>query len=439
MSFISLQFPLFFFSLLGLLSFARKNSMMWVALCGSFYFYGALHPELLVFLFWVIFISWFFASRIYRWGGNQKELLWLSLFLVFLPLLFLKSNHWTFLPSSLLLPVGISFFTFQAASYLMEIQRGTQNPVSLLSLSLYLSFFPQLVAGPIEKPGLLIPQLHKLKFPDQRALRDGIFEILCGLIKKCVLADRLALLVDPIFQSLPEFDLWTIAAATIFFGFQIYLDFSAYCHIAVGSARILGVRLSLNFDRPYLSKSPSEFWRRWHRTLGIWFRDYIYIPLGGARKNTSFALFCVFILSGIWHGRTALFVLWGLWHFILYILLEKSPWLRTFKERALPGWLLTQLGVFGGWFLFRTESPAALYTLMERAAPIDTILPFSWNQTSLVVATFICLSTLLFELSMEKFGLKKYFQNKSFWIGVMLLFCILLGRFEPYEFLYFQF
>jgi alginate O-acetyltransferase complex protein AlgI len=439
-SFISLQYPLFYLSLLGGLSWIRASSHSSLLLFASLYFYGASQPELLFFLGWVILFAYLFGREIHRAHRFKRSLLLCALLIVFAPFLAIKFLSPQLLPTALLFPVGISFFTFQAASYLIEIKDGRQGVVSLKTLSLYLSFFPQLIAGPIERPQKLIPQLKNLRLPNLRMWKIGLYEILCGLFKKCVLADRLGLLVDPVYSRITDWDLVTISLATILYGFQIYLDFSAYCQIAVGSASLLGIELSENFHRPYLATSPREFWRRWHKTLGLWFRDYVYIPLGGAQKNTLLALLFVFLLSGIWHGRTVLFILWGFWHFLLYITLEKSRLFKLLRIGKWAGILCTQCGVLAGWSLFRSESLPSFLQIFSQPFFLPGISPLSWHLNAMLISLLICCGVFIVELMAENEILDRRIQRNS--LGFRLLITgliILLGRFEPYEFLYFRF
>lgn len=216
----------------------------------------------------------------------------------------------------LLLPVGISFFTFQTLSYTIDVYRGqTKVEPHFGIFALYVSFFPQLVAGPIERSENLLPQFRKLQRFDMERLVSGLKRILWGLFKKVVIADRLAPIVDAVYNNLQNYNSYALIAATVAFAFQIFCDFSGYSDIAIGSARILGFDLMQNFDRPYFSKSTGEFWHRWHISLSSWFRDYLYIPLGGSRKGRARYYFnTVFTnaVSGLWHGADWTFVVWGI-------------------------------------------------------------------------------------------------------------------------------
>ena len=215
----------------------------------------------------------------------------------------------------ILLPVGISFYTFQTLSYTIDVYRGKQAPERHLGIfALYVSFFPQLVAGPIERSTRLMPQFYKKVLWNYREVVDGMKLMLWGLFKKIVIADRLALYVDAVYNQPGQFHGYPLILATVFFAFQIYCDFSGYSDIAIGLARVLGFDLMKNFDRPYYAKSISEFWQRWHISLSTWFRDYLYIPLGGnrvAKWRWQANLFIVFLVSGLWHGANWTFIIWG--------------------------------------------------------------------------------------------------------------------------------
>jgi D-alanyl-lipoteichoic acid acyltransferase DltB (MBOAT superfamily) len=221
---------------------------------------------------------------------------------------------WTLSHLSIILPIGLSFHTFQSLSYTIEVYRGNQKAERNLGiLALYVMYYPQLVAGPIERPQNLLHQLKEEHVFECQRVTDGLKLMVWGLFKKMVIADRLAVVVDHVYgngkHSGPQFIL-----ATIFFSYQIYCDFSGYSDVAIGAAQVMGVRLKTNFDRPYAARSISEFWRRWHMSLSTWFKDYVYIPLGGNR--VSLARWCVsigivFLVSGLWHGANYTFLAWG--------------------------------------------------------------------------------------------------------------------------------
>ena len=262
----------------------------------------------------------------------------------------------------ILLPVGISFFTFQALSYTVDVYRGEIGAEkNFLRYALFVSFFPQLVAGPIERSKNLLQQLDTPKSFDFDRAREGFVLMLWGYFLKIVLADRIAIFVDTVYGDIAAFPGWYLIAATVLFAVQIYCDFGGYSTIAMGAAKILGIELMENFDAPYLSTSVSQFWRRWHISLTTWFREYLYIPLGGSRKGTWRTvrnIFLVWFCTGFWHGASWNFILWGL-HFFGWLMLEKYL-LRDFLQK-LPSWLrhfYTLVVVFVGWGVFAMEDLA---------------------------------------------------------------------------------
>lgn len=228
---------------------------------------------------------------------------------------------------NLVLPIGLSFHTFQSMSYVIEVYRGNQKAEHNFGIySLYVMFFPQLVTGPIERPGSLLRQLHEKKYFDYENISKGFRLIIFGLFIKMVIADNLGSYVDLIYEDPTKYNSWSIIIGMIFYSFQIYGDFFGYSTIALGSAKLIGFDITDNFKTPYLAKNIAEFWHRWHISLSTWFRDYVYFPLGGSRVKFSkwgFNIMVVFVLSGIWHGAAWNFLLWGAAHGILHII-EKA-------------------------------------------------------------------------------------------------------------------
>lgn len=216
---------------------------------------------------------------------------------------------------AILLPIGLSFHTFQAMSYTIEVYRGNQKAERNFGIySLYVMFYPQLVAGPIERPQNMLHQFKERHHVDYGQIADGLKLMAWGLFKKVVIADRLAVMVNFVYSDPTKFQGFPLLIATVLFAFQIYCDFSGYSDIALGSAQVIGFRLMKNFDRPYFSKSISEFWKRWHISLSTWFRDYVYVPLGGNRVSKwrwYSNLFITFMLSGLWHGADWTYIIWG--------------------------------------------------------------------------------------------------------------------------------
>ncbi|MEN6461524.1 MAG: MBOAT family O-acyltransferase [Syntrophomonas sp.] len=244
------------------------------------------------------------------------------------------SIHWNYSIELLswALPIGLSFHTFQSLSYVIEIYRGRQPAEKHFGIyALYVMFFPQLVAGPIERPQNMLHQFYEKHFVDASRIIFGLELMLWGFFKKIVIADRLALTVNPIFNNVHDYNGLSFILGMVFFSFQIYCDFSGYTDIALGSAKVLGFRLMDNFKQPYFSVSISEFWNKWHISLSSWFRDYVYIPLGGSRVSPvvfSRNILITFLLSGLWHGANWTFIAWGGLHGIYYIISKNTLMLR---------------------------------------------------------------------------------------------------------------
>ncbi|HEY8933858.1 MAG TPA: MBOAT family O-acyltransferase [Cyclobacteriaceae bacterium] len=276
----------------------------------------------------------------------------------------------------IILPIGLSFHTFQAMSYTIEVYRGNVKPERHLGYySLYVMFYPQLVAGPIERPQNILPQLHEYHAYDHSKLVSGLRLMLWGLFKKVVIADRLGVIVDEVFNHTNQYTGLAYIVATICFGIQIYCDFSGYSDIAIGSSRTMGIELMTNFKRPYFSFTVSEFWRRWHISLSTWFRDYVYIPLGGSRVSAlrrQINLFIVFLISGFWHGASWNFVIWGGLHgtFLMAgnVVNERVPF---FKQRNVVNLMLTFVLVNVAWIFFRAGTfSSAMHIVTHLFTPL---------------------------------------------------------------------
>ena len=272
---------------------------------------------------------------------------------------------------NLILPVGISFYTFQALSYSIDIYRSKMEPTrDVVAFFAYVSFFPQLVAGPIERATNLLPQFQRQRQFDYSMAVDGVRQMLWGFFKKVVVADNCAVFVDKIWADVGSQSSVNLAMAAVLFAIQIYCDFSGYSDIAIGTAKLFGIRLMRNFKVPYFSRDIAEFWRRWHISLTTWFRDYVYIPLGGSRVSKAKVVrntFIIFLVSGFWHGANWTFLAWGAFHAVLFlplILLGKNRkytntiaegrWLPNLKE--LGQMVLTFVLAVLGWILFRSQS-----------------------------------------------------------------------------------
>jgi alginate O-acetyltransferase complex protein AlgI len=271
-----------------------------------------------------------------------------------------KEPNWSTL--NIILPVGISFYTFQTLSYTIDIYKQKIKPTkSILTFFTFVAFFPQLVAGPIERAQRLIPQFEKKSTFSFSQASSGLKLMLWGLFKKMVIADQLSVIVNTVYANPENYNGLGIILATIFFGFQIYCDFSGYSDIAIGTARLFGIELMINFRTPYFAASIRDFWHRWHISLSTWFRDYIYIPLGGNQSNSikwTGNILITFVVSGLWHGASITFIIWGFIHGILFILEQLiSPLIKVHsKLKYILGLLITFSVVNFSWLFFRAES-----------------------------------------------------------------------------------
>ena len=283
--------------------------------------------------------------------------------------------EWHPLLLKIMLPVGISFFTFQALSYTFDVYFNKLKPTrNAIEFFAFISFFPQLVAGPIERASNLLPQFQKARQFNPDAARHGICLMIYGLFKKMVVADTLSVYVDQTFNNCAFFNSsLTCIIAAFFFSIQIYCDFSGYSDIARGVARLFGFELMLNFNRPYLATSFTDFWRRWHISLSTWFKDYVYIPLGGNRVHTGKLLrnlWIVFLLSGLWHGANWTFVAWGALHATFQTLASlrnkffKAPTCHTLIQKVTAIFIVN-IGVIFAWILFRAQDFSQLTTFLH--------------------------------------------------------------------------
>jgi len=350
MSFNSIQFIIFLpiaATVFFLLPYRFRN--LWLLLV-SCYFYMIFVPVYILILFLLICIDYVMGRLIERGRGTQRKIYLLvsivstcAILFVFKYFNFFNANlshlalflHWNYSIKdlSLILPLGLSFHTFQSLGYCIDVYRGQwKAEKNFIVYALYVMFFPQLVSGPIERAGHLLPQLHaKHDFNYQRVV-DGLKLIMWGFFQKVVIADRLSLSVNQIYGHLPQYQGLSLLVATVFFAFQIFCDFSGYSDIAIGSAKIFGFDLVRNFNQPYFAVSIVEFWRRWHISLSTWFRDYVYIPLGGNRTSKlrwTFSIVITFLISGLWHGANWTFLGWGALHGFYYLF---SKWTKGVRE-----------------------------------------------------------------------------------------------------------
>lgn len=391
MQFVSIEFFAFLFiSILGYFVIPKKVKYIWLLICSwCFYFYAS--KTLLLLLIGVTLLA-YAAGRLLDKDNtsakvNKKAVLIISIVLMVGLLLYFKYTGFLLhtvsrfqvllgLPDSMpvvniILPLGISFYLFQAIGYIIDCYRGTiKAEKNYLYVALFISFFPQIMAGPIERAGNMIPQYKEPKSFSYDGMRDGLLLMLWGYFQKIIIADRLSIVVGNVYDSVDSYAGTTILVATICYTLQIYCDFAGYSNIAIGSAKIMGINLMQNFKHPYLSGSIAQFWRNWHISLSSWFRDYLYIPLGGNRKGNARKLInimIVFAVSGLWHGAAWTFVIWGLLHGLYQVIGSllmpvRNKLVSTFNidrnsfSHRLFKILFTFMLVNIGWVFFRADT-----------------------------------------------------------------------------------
>jgi D-alanyl-lipoteichoic acid acyltransferase DltB (MBOAT superfamily) len=353
-----------------------------------------------------------------------------------------------------ILPVGISFYTFQTLSYSIDVYRGKLEPTAnLIQFAAFVSFFPQLVAGPIERASHLLPQFNKKRSFDSQFAMSGFYLIIWGLFKKVVIADNCAFFVNQIFDGGSNYSSAELLVGAVLFAFQIYGDFSGYSDIAIGVARLFGISLKTNFSFPYFSRDISEFWRRWHISLSTWFRDYLYIPLGGSRGSKLMQLrnvFAVFLISGLWHGANWTFIIWGTIHALLFLPLLLAKRNRTYifgtkmSFKDIHKVILTFFLVSLAWVFFRSDTVALASRFIIDIFSFDgySLNVFVSSAKSRLFSMIIVVSIailLSFEIIAVQKNSKEVILTKYSALVVILLTC-LMGVFKnPSDFIYFQF
>lgn len=433
---------LFFFCIIFLLFVSTNNKNILkirnlFLLIASYYFYAQLHSWFVILLIYTTLINYFCGLWIVRdqqQGKNGKRFVTTAIVLSIAQLVFFKYAYLA--NPTILLPVGLSFFTFQALSYSIDIYRKKIAPEkNVVDVALFIAFFPTLLSGPIERARNLIPQLKEKTSVNWDNFKEGAGLFIWGLFKKVVIADRLAEYVNVVYFSPESHSGSTLALAALFYSFQIYCDFSGYADMAIGSGRVMGFKIMQNFNFPYCVNTFKEFWRRWHISLTSWFTEYVYISLGGNRVSQArwiLNISLVFLLSGIWHGATWSFVLWGAMHAVFY-LVERfwGP-----KRPNILYHLLVFVMITFAWIFFRIESSVEAWHVVTRICS-DIISPVYWGSS-----TF---STLLTMLLLGIFMLREYLMyrnilpQKSSWEYLFLLLAIGLFGVSSDQFVYFQF
>ena len=484
MTFNSWEFILFY-PIVLLLYFVLPKRAKWpMLLLASYFFYMCYNPALVVLIFGTTLISWVSSIFMERTEKKSVKKLLLTLALVVsLGVLFFY-KYFDFISVSiagigelfggsgdpvllnLVLPVGISFYTFQTLSYVIDVYRGNvKTERNFFFYALFVSFFPQLVAGPIERPDNLIPQLREPHPWSRDNAVKGAKYMLLGFFKKVCVADLVGTLVDSVYNSAEEATSLGIVIATLLFSVQIYCDFSGYTDIATGCARIMGIRLMKNFDHPYTATSIKEFWARWHISLSTWFRDYLYIPLGGnrcTRWRHLFNLFVVFLVSGLWHGAAWTFVLWGALHGIYQIIGNLTAKKRGtlviragFTEKSLPVVIVRRVITFAlvafAWIFFRANSISdamlLLKSLFTGAGTFsDTIALMELDVTMAFLVVFSLIALVIMDRMLVyedvEDGSDAMVRRGAFvyiaW-ATLIVWALLLSRDMISTFIYFQF
>lgn len=462
---------LVFFPAVVLLYFLLPHKYRWLfLLVASYYFYMNWKPVYAILIFASTIVTWGCGLLVERTDTCFKKKLFLTISLIinfgilftFKYFDFLNESVFTVLESlnlrwtvpnlDLLLPVGISFYTFQAVGYTIDVYRGDLKAEKHFGIyALFVSFFPQLVAGPIERAKNLLAQFRKKQILDSERLVIGLKQMIWGYFMKVVIADRLALFVNATYNNVDAHNGTTLLIGTFFFAFQIYCDFAGYSNIAIGAARIMGFDLMTNFKRPYFAANIGEFWHRWHISLSTWFRDYVYIPLGGNRVGKSrnyFNLFVTFVVSGIWHGANWTFVIWGGTHgfFIIiqkYLSIDKIKFQKfTFQNFSFV--LINFIIVLVAWIFFRANNVSDAFVIIKKIITQPGI-PFKESITTYIYGLFGLLILVSKEIHDEFFSDKfKFFESpkpviSALATSILVIIILSIGVFDGSQFIYFQF
>tara|TARA_A100001011_G_C14292621_1_gene836932 strand:- start:238 stop:1629 length:1392 start_codon:yes stop_codon:yes gene_type:complete len=454
----------------------NKNYKTVVIFFLSLIFYGFWRFEFIILIIFSTLVDYFIAIKIYSNFKYKKKLLILSIFFnlsilfIFKYLNFFTDNIFNlaiffgfkldpFL-TNIILPLGISFYTFQTISYTVDVYRGEIKPEkNFFTYASYVAFFPQLIAGPILRAKEIIPQFkNNLSFKLDN-IYIGCRRIIIGLFLKVVLADNISIFVDEGFLISPDnlsaIDVWTLA---FLFGFQIYFDFSAYSHIAIGSAKLFGIDFPENFDFPYFASSPKEFWKRWHISLSSWIRDYLYLPLlkinnqNSSRegfgdlllkKNISKSLFITWILMGLWHGANWTFVIWGIYHAIIIFFFRLVNSMQL-KINTSFGWIVTLPIMMLGWIPFRSQSIENSFEMYGKVFNLFNYTHMNMRENSYIICFLLLIGHILtyifynFKFLNLQSNLIKYKSFEFIFLTMVILLTII--HFKPTnQFIYFQF
>lgn len=489
MIFNSLTFILFLLIIIPLYWALSQRARLWLIFIGSLIFYGFWRVEFIFIMLITPLVDFYFAHRIVKEPdrNKQRQLLIISIILnlgllVYFKYLMFFSQSWNSLADVLgfdlkiphldiILPIGISFYTFHTMSFIIDTYRGfVKPPKDFITYGCYVFFFPQLVAGPILRVGEVITQLETKQVYNNENIVYGIKRILFGLFLKVGLADNIAPFVDDGFsqnlQSLGALDVWTLA---FMFGFQIYFDFSAYSSIAIGSARLMGIRFPENFNYPFLANSPKDFWKKWHISLSSWIRDYLYLPLSGTkvadRYNTKsegglptfkesenisksfIPLFLTWAIMGLWHGANWTFVFWGVYHAFLvlgYRLIVPYSGKLSKNMQSIGGWALTLPMVMLSWIPFRAANMQVVTGMFGKLISPSQYTFLGMRENIYLLAAVLMLLIILAYVTekfvwpaLEKFSVIRFSLETLAYTFAFIIVIIFLRPIS--QFIYFQF
>jgi alginate O-acetyltransferase complex protein AlgI len=469
MTFQDPRFLLFFFIVFVIYWILDKRSQNIFLVCVSYLFYCFIDSRFALLLFAQSIITFFLVLQFDKSSKWGKPAFIFAIFINILILLYFKYfnffieniNHlfgfFHFNPSlttlKIILPIGISFYTFQNISYIIDVRRkDTAICTSLINYCLYINFFPKLLAGPIERASNLLNQIEKNRSFDMDKLSSGVVLFLWGFFQKSVIADNIGYISNKVFL-LEQTNFCVLCAGAFAYTIQIYADFSGYTDMARGLGRLLGFELVKNFNNPYFSRSPADFWRRWHMSFSQWIRDYIYIPLGGSRVSPIrhyTNLFVAFFFTGLWHGAAWNFVIWGLYYWVLYIVFR--VWKKicpdkiyNFRFNFIISTIIMFILINIGWVMFRETDLNYLYKYL-------TVTIFNWNPEQLPLAVYLILYSLIFSSPLIIFSAYTFifdesnqdmfinsFYKKVFICVVLFIAILPLKAANDAQFIYFNF
>jgi alginate O-acetyltransferase complex protein AlgI len=467
MLFNSLEF-LIFFPIVIMLYYAMPFRFRWaMLLVASYIFYMWWKAEYALLILASTLIDYFASIAIEKTSNKLKRKLLLALSLTsnlgilffFKYFNFVNTNLGSLSevfgvayqpsPLDILLPVGISFYTFQTMSYTIDVFKGNKKAETHFGyFALFVTYFPQLVAGPIERADRLLPELHQQHSLKSQNISRGLKLMFWGMFKKVAVADNLAPYVNEVFNHPQQYEGLSLILATVFFSFQIYYDFSGYSDIAIGSARVMGVELMTNFNHPYFANSISDFWRRWHISLSTWFRDYVYILLGGNRTNHYRNIIITFLLSGLWHGANWTFIAWGALHGFYMVIAGKTKYLQhKFVLGNFIHVVVTYFLVLFAWIFFRANNIQDAFLIIRKLPAISfhvssiNVLKNGYGLMFLVALLFIMQlihfiernEAVMIQLERKSVTVRWSFYTAMLWI------LFLYGNYSKQEFIYFTF